>query len=256
MATSALAISALIRPAAAEGACPSGYYQSNQSGYGYVACAPIPEQPPPVRMILRWGAVAGDDDGHWGMSESRRFRLQATREALKRCRESGGKGCRLAQVYGDSCVAIASDSNSAPLSVALACVCASACIADARIADARTPTHARAEVAHTTAPRPHYQRCLDASGGVTPTMQDCIDTEYAYQDRRLNQVYRRLIASLPKAEAARLRERQRAWIGQRDRDCDPDAAPGQGQLLGADGCRVRKTAERAAQLQTQLDRAR
>lgn len=140
---------------------------------------------------------------------------------------------------------------SAPLFVVLACVCASA-----RIADARTPTGAQAEAAHTSAPRPHYQRCLDASGGVTPAMQDCIDTEYAYQDRRLNQVYRRLIASLPKAEAARLRERQRAWIGQRDRDCDPGAAPGQGQLLGADGCRVRKTAERAAQLHRQLDRAR
>ncbi|WP_206410867.1 lysozyme inhibitor LprI family protein [Lysobacter enzymogenes] len=137
------------------------------------------------------------------------------------------------------------------LFVALACVCASACTADAR-----TPAQAQAEAAHAAALRPRYQRCLDASGGVTPAMQDCIDAEYAYQDRRLNQVYRRLIASLPKAGAARLRERQRAWIARRDRDCDPGAAPGQGQLLGADGCRVRKTAERAAQLQTQLDRAR
>ncbi|BAV98444.1 lysozyme inhibitor LprI family protein [Lysobacter enzymogenes] len=140
---------------------------------------------------------------------------------------------------------------SALLFIALACVCASACIADAR-----TPAHARAKTADTATLRPQYQHCLDASSGVTPTMQDCIDTEYAYQDRRLNQVYRRLIASLPKAEAARLRERQRAWIGQRDRDCDPGAAPGQGQLLGADGCRVRKTAERATQLQAQLDRTR
>lgn len=140
---------------------------------------------------------------------------------------------------------------SALLFVALACVFASACIADAL-----TPAHAQAKAADAAAPRPQYQRCLDASGGVTPTMQDCIDAEYAYQDRRLNQVYRRLIARLPKAEAARLRERQRAWIGKRDRDCDPGAAPGQGQLLGADGCRVRKTAERATQLQAQLGRAR
>lgn len=104
--------------------------------------------------------------------------------------------------------------------------------------------------------RPQYQRCLDASGGVTPAMQDCIDAEYAFQDRRLNQVYRRLIARLPKADAARLRERQRAWIKQRDRDCDPGASPGQGQSLDADGCQVRKTAERATQLQAQLDGAR
>ncbi|QWP79467.1 DUF1311 domain-containing protein [Lysobacter sp. K5869] len=87
-------------------------------------------------------------------------------------------------------------------------------------------------------------------------MQECIDAEYAYQDRRLNEVYRRLIARLSKAEAARLRERQRAWIKQRDRDCDAGASPGQGQSLDADGCLVRETAERAAQLQVRLDRAR
>jgi len=117
-------------------------------------------------------------------------------------------------------------------------------------------THAAGPVSKPEALRVGYERCLTASGGVTPAMQDCIDAEYAYQDRRLNQVYRRLIARLPKAEATRLRERQRAWIGQRDRDCDPGAAPGQGQLLDADGCQVRKTAERAAQLRAQLERAR
>ena len=100
--------------------------------------------------------------------------------------------------------------------------------------------------------RASYQRCLSDSGGVTPAMQDCHDAEYAYQDGRLNQVYRRLIQRLPKSDAARLRERQRAWIGQRDRECDPGARPGQGQLFDADSCRLHKTAERAAQLQAQL----
>jgi len=117
-------------------------------------------------------------------------------------------------------------------------------------------THAAGPVPKPEALRASYQRCLSDSGGVTPAMQDCLDAEYAYQDRRLNQVYRRLIQRLSKPDAARLRERQRAWIGQRDRACDPGARPGQGQLLDADSCRLRRTAERAAQLQAQLEPAR
>lgn len=104
--------------------------------------------------------------------------------------------------------------------------------------------------------RPSYKQCLNASGGVTPAMQDCIDAEHAYQDQRLNEVYRALMKRLAKPEATRLRERQRAWIKQRDRDCDPGSLPGQGQVLDADSCRLRKTAERATQLQAQFDRAR
>ncbi|WP_250443001.1 lysozyme inhibitor LprI family protein [Lysobacter enzymogenes] len=113
-------------------------------------------------------------------------------------------------------------------------------------------THAAAPAPKPEALRASYQRCLADSGGVTPAMQDCLDAEYAYQDGRLNRVYRRLIQRLSKPEAARLRERQRAWIGQRDHACDPGARPGQGQLFDADNCRLRKTAERAAQLQAQL----
>lgn len=118
------------------------------------------------------------------------------------------------------------------------------------------PARKNAVSAHASVLRPQYQRCLDASGGVVPAMQDCIDEEHAWQDRRLNETYRRLVAHLPASEAATLRERQRAWIRQRDRDCDPGAAPGQGQLFDADSCRTRRTAERAAQLQAQLDRLR
>lgn len=100
-------------PAAAEGACPPGYFQTNQGAQGSVGCAPIPEQSAPVQWVLRWGALASDDDGHWGVSESRRFRLQATREALRQCRERGGAKCRLVKVYGDNCIALASDGTTA-----------------------------------------------------------------------------------------------------------------------------------------------
>ena len=100
-------------PADAEGACPPGYFQSNQGGQGTVGCAPIPEQSAPVQWVLRWGAVASDDNGHWGMSESRRYRLQAVHEAKRQCRERGGTRCRLVKAYGDACIAIASDGTTA-----------------------------------------------------------------------------------------------------------------------------------------------
>ncbi len=109
----ALLFCAIAGGAAAQGGCPPGYYQNNPGGHGYAGCAAIPEQPAPVRMALRWGAIAGDGQGHWGMSESRRFRLQATREALKRCRENGGDRCRVTVAYGDQCVALASDGATA-----------------------------------------------------------------------------------------------------------------------------------------------
>lgn len=130
-----------------------------------------------------------------------------------------------------------------PLSIVLACATAA-------------PARNKPDAAHAGVLRPQYQRCLDASGGAAAAMQDCIDEEHAYQDRRLNEAYRRLIARMLASEAASLRERQRAWIRQRDRDCDPGATPGQGQLFDADSCRTRRTAERAAQLQAQLERQR
>lgn len=105
----ALIVCALAGSAVAEGACPPGYFQTNNGAPGPVGCAPIPEQAAPIRYTLRWGAVAGDGEGNWGMSESRRLRLLAEREALKQCRERSQKKCRLVQVYGDQCVAMASD---------------------------------------------------------------------------------------------------------------------------------------------------
>ncbi|QQP96797.1 DUF4189 domain-containing protein [Lysobacter enzymogenes] len=66
-----------------------------------------------MQWTQRWGAIAGDGRGHWGESDSRRYRIQATREALRRCRENGGERCKLTVTYGDQCVAQASDGATA-----------------------------------------------------------------------------------------------------------------------------------------------
>lgn len=80
-------------------------------------------------------------------------------------------------------------------------------------------------------------------------MQDCIDTEYAYQDGRLNAVYKALVATLGDAERSALRERQRTWIADRDEQCFYDPDSGQAGRVDAAECRLDMTAKRADALE-------
>ncbi len=98
--------------------------------------------------------------------------------------------------------------------------------------------------------RPSYKQCLDAAGGVTPEMRDCISEEMAHQDARLNRAYRKLMAHLDAAAKSKLKSEERAWIRRRDSECDPGPEPGQGIELDAYGCSVRSTAARARELET------
>ena len=100
--------------------------------------------------------------------------------------------------------------------------------------------------------RPSYKACLDESGGVTVTMRNCSDTEYKYQDDRLNSVYRSLRAKLDKGGAAQLRDEQRGWIAQRDKQCEVDKNGGTSALIVSDDCSVTATAKRAAELENRL----
>jgi uncharacterized protein YecT (DUF1311 family) len=97
--------------------------------------------------------------------------------------------------------------------------------------------------------RPSYDACISAAAGVTPTMQDCIDTEYAYQDGRLNTVYKALMAKLGDAEKNALREQQRKWIADRDEKCFYDPDSGQAGRVDAAECRLDMTAKRADELE-------
>ncbi|WP_369936058.1 lysozyme inhibitor LprI family protein [Xanthomonas tesorieronis] len=97
--------------------------------------------------------------------------------------------------------------------------------------------------------RPSYDACISAAAGVTPAMQDCIDTEYAYQDGRLNTVYKALMAKLEDAERSALRERQRKWIADRDEKCFYDPDSGQAGRVDAAECRLDMTDKRADALE-------
>ncbi len=102
--------------------------------------------------------------------------------------------------------------------------------------------------------RPSYTQCLDASGGVTPVMRDCISEEMGHQDDRLNRAYKSLMAILDPAAKSRLRVEERAWIRKRDSLCAIRPDSGQGGELDAYGCEVQATTERAFELETMLKR--
>jgi uncharacterized protein YecT (DUF1311 family) len=98
--------------------------------------------------------------------------------------------------------------------------------------------------------RPSYQHCLDAAGGTTPGMQDCINAEFSYQDKRLNFVYKRLMSVASASERTRLRNEEREWIVAKEKRCAVPGSPGQGDIIDSASCVVTETAKRATGLES------
>lgn len=64
-----------------------------------------------------------------------------------------------------------------------------------------------------------YTSCMDASGGVTMDMLNCMGSETEQHDARLNQNYKAAIQALDKGQQNQLRDAQRLWLKFRDADC-------------------------------------
>ncbi|EKV29236.1 hypothetical protein C882_0543 [Caenispirillum salinarum AK4] len=96
-----------------------------------------------------------------------------------------------------------------------------------------------------------YGACMDASGGVTINMKECIWAEHERQDARLNAAYKHVMGLLSDDRKAALRTAQRAWIAYRDANCGFFADPMGGTLAGvlASDCMMSETAERARELE-------
>jgi uncharacterized protein YecT (DUF1311 family) len=97
--------------------------------------------------------------------------------------------------------------------------------------------------------RASYDQCLDKSEGVTIAINNCIGTEYDFQDARLNTAYKALRATMSAEQRNALRDEERAWISDRDKTCAPPADGGTADMLGANECRMTRTAFRAAELE-------
>ena len=96
-----------------------------------------------------------------------------------------------------------------------------------------------------------YSACMDAAGGSTFPMRDCIGAEHDSWDKSLNQVYQALMASRAGAEKTELRDDERAWLKRTQHTCDhagDDEAGGTLQAVEVDQCYLDETIRRTVYL--------
>ena len=97
--------------------------------------------------------------------------------------------------------------------------------------------------------RASYSKCIGAADGATPSMQSCMEVEHAYQNRRLNAAYKKLMALLDKDKQAKLRADEKIWLAYRKSHCARDPDAGQADALSSFDCSILETAKQAATLE-------
>lgn len=95
-----------------------------------------------------------------------------------------------------------------------------------------------------------YSQCLDRSKGAASDIQNCVGTEFKYQDARLNDAYKRLRGKLEAEWQLKLRAEERQWVAQRDKQCRGDSSDGTGQVVSTNDCTLELTAKRATELES------
>lgn len=98
-----------------------------------------------------------------------------------------------------------------------------------------------------------YDACMDAAGGSTYPMRDCIGAEHATWDKALNEAYQALMKRRPAAEQAQLRDDERAWLRRTKARCDhagDDEAGGSLQPVEIDQCYLDETILRTERLRS------
>lgn len=96
----------------AEGGCPPGERPINTappegSAASMASCMPYEDSTPAPRWASRWGAVAGDSAGTFGISENEKTQKKAEKAALAQCKAQGGTDCIVAMHYVNQCLSIA-----------------------------------------------------------------------------------------------------------------------------------------------------
>ena len=96
-----------------------------------------------------------------------------------------------------------------------------------------------------------YNDCMEAAGGSTMPMRDCMAAEYQAWDKQLNAVYQALIASGAAPEKVKLRDDERAWLKRTKQKCDhagDDEQGGSLQGVEIDQCNLDETILRTVYL--------
>ena len=80
-----------------------------------------------------------------------------------------------------------------------------------------------------------YNACMDAAGGSTLPMKECMGAEQDAWDKQLNQTYQAVMARRSAPERLKLRDEERAWLKHMQHKCDHagDAEEG-GTLQGVE----------------------
>ncbi|MDD2558727.1 MAG: lysozyme inhibitor LprI family protein [Desulfuromonas sp.] len=96
-----------------------------------------------------------------------------------------------------------------------------------------------------------YNTCIDASGGATFKIIDCIKDEHIKQDKRLNAAYKKLGLQVSPDQKKLLVTAQRLWIQYRDANCSFYYDPDGGSVARINGvaCHLEMTAQRANELE-------
>lgn len=96
-----------------------------------------------------------------------------------------------------------------------------------------------------------YDACVNKSGGVTSSLNDCNSEELVRQDVRLNKFYKTAITNFSVEKQNQLRDAQRIWIKYRDSNCAMyySLTGGTMDMLNGAGCELSATKQRADELE-------
>lgn len=92
-----------------------------------------------------------------------------------------------------------------------------------------------------------FKTCMKDSNGVTLDTAVCFDNEHQAWDKRLNKVYKNLLAN--ERNLAAWKDAQRKWIAFRDAQCKVVQSPGSASVVDASNCMLNMTIERTLQLE-------
>ena len=97
-------------PALAEGGCPDGQFP-RQNG-PVMMCVPggaagASGGPSlPIVWADRWGAIAADGNGNFGIVSDMTSKRKAQKSAIQECRNRGGGACAISLAYYNQCAAV------------------------------------------------------------------------------------------------------------------------------------------------------
>lgn len=100
----------------AEGGCPPGQMPNNAwapagSAESLASCVPIPHQAQTPAWESRWGAVATDNKGKFGIVTGQKTERLARKAALAECKQRGASVCTADFTFRNQCAVVVSSAS-------------------------------------------------------------------------------------------------------------------------------------------------